>query len=389
MVLRHNDSRRRRLVVDPNQHDGDVIGFTAEKPATRRKKKLYRPGADRRSQWKTTDLIPKRPWVIAVFIGLLLSSLIVLNLFSFYSEKWVEYLGVRGTAALKLSGQATLANWFSSFLLIISGFASLQIYALRQHRQDDYRGSYRLWLWMSGVLLLASVNCVVDLTEIATQLLHSLTKLSLAKSLLGVLVIKLALLSVIVARGSLEVRESRWSLSLVVLVWCAYGAAMVLRLPVLQPVMANLDESNVQVTCGNLLLVGTFAVLIAHLVFVRFVYLQALGIIKPTTNQSKTLRKKKTSNSGRVKKKLTRRKTPPSEVAEKAKSAAPSTATPSVKLPQKENDPPPVSKAAPNLRPTSAAGRQEESPADSVIKLSKAEQRRQRKQQPPSHRRAA
>jgi hypothetical protein len=392
MVLRHIDSRRRRIVVDPHQHESDVVELTSAKSARKRKKTLYKAGADRRSQWKTTDLIPKRTWVVSLLIIMLLASLVGLNLLHHYAPKWVDYLGTGGIAALNLSGQATLAAWFSSFLLIISGFASLQIYALRQHRQDDYRGSYRLWLWMSALLLLASINCVVDLTSMGAQLIHRLTQLSLSQSVLGMLTFKLVLLSVLVARGSFEVRESRWSLSLVVLVWCAYVAAMALRLPVLQPVMANVNESTLEIVHGNLILVGTVGLLMGHLVFARFVYLQALGTIKPVAKSSSKIQAngRKSSKVNKTKKPRAKKATESSEATDSKDSFSPTTVP--AKPTMKANDPrpAPMTKTVADSKPTQGANRQGEPETDkAVLKLSKSEQRRLRKQQQSSHRRAA
>jgi hypothetical protein len=205
------------------------------------------------------------------------------------------------------------------------------------------------------------------------------------------LTFKLVLLSLLVARGSFEVRESRWALSLVVLVWGAYAAAIALQLPVLQPVLANMNESTMQVTCGNLILIGTLALFTAHIVFARFVYLQALGIIKPVAIRSKKSKVsgKKSSKTGKARKTLTDKSTLPLETEgdTRVSSTSPQPALPV----RKENGrvEPSVSKVAPTMKASQVSSRENDRDDERVIKLSKAEQRRQRKQQQSSQRRAA
>lgn len=298
MVSRQNSARRRRIVIDPHHQrveKGTSSDDTQFRPR-KRKRTLYKTGSERRYQWKTTDLLPKRTWGIVISNSLLIFAILALNGLQLSSARWGHLLGTSGVASFQLTGASTLAAWFSSFLLIVSGFASLQIYALRQHRQDDYRGSYRLWLWMAAILLIASVDCVADMTSIGTHLVQSLTKLSVNSSLLGVITIQLVLLTSLIARGVYEVRESRSTLALVLLVWLAYGAATTLRLPQLQPVMSIVDTRTLQLIQGNLVLLGTSILFMAHLLFARFVYLQALGMIQPqVTKRAKQKSKSKTT----------------------------------------------------------------------------------------------
>jgi hypothetical protein len=49
--------------------------------------------------------------------------------------------------------------------------ASLQIFALRRHKSDDYRGRYRIWLWSALVLTLASADTSADLHRMVRGLM--------------------------------------------------------------------------------------------------------------------------------------------------------------------------------------------------------------------------
>lgn len=298
MVVRRSDSRRRRVVVDPAIQTAEstlsMAAANSMDTSTSRKRGKYTIGAERRHQNKTTDFIPKRFWSVTIVVALLLAAIVSLNLLAMFAGSWSNRIGTEGVAALRLSGRATLSGWFSSLLLIISGLASLQIYALRQHRRDDYRGSYRLWLWMSMLLMIASLDCVVDLSSIGANLLQNFTAVSLNGESWWPLAIKISLLTMLVARGIFEIRESRGSLALVVFVWVAYAGAALMQQPALDPAMVGVDREMV---LGNCFLLGTVGLMLAELTFARFVFLQAHGLIKPRIAKAKKTKTKAASTT--------------------------------------------------------------------------------------------
>jgi hypothetical protein len=284
MALRRNDARRRRLVIDPTAQPGDAdvkIGDTSSAPPARRKPvqpdaRTYSYGADRRNQRKTTDLIPKRVVSYLLVLLALLTCLWAINFTSVRADQWAGHIGQAGLDALAIRGRGSLAGWFSSFLLIMTGLASLQIYALRQHRCDDYRGTYRLWLWMAALMIIASINCVTNLGTVATNLVQSMTSDSVVPRQWVPLALKLMALSILMARGIYEVRESRGTLALVVFVWVAYSFAAILQLPAAQESMVGLGSDTL---IGNSILFGTTALFLAHLTFARYIFLDAHGLI--------------------------------------------------------------------------------------------------------------
>ncbi len=356
--------------------------------------------------------MPKRMLSCLLVVLLLVASIGVLNLLAANAGQLSSQIGESGSASLSLAGRGTLSSWFSSFLLIITGLASMQIYALRQHRRDDYHGTYRLWLWMSGLFMVASLNCVVDLEAIFASLFSSLTLVTFSKSSWLPMAIKLTILSSLVARGLYEVRESRGALALVVVVWVAYSAAAVLQLPSTRPAMVNLGHEAV---LGNCVLFATAALLLAELIYGRFIFLQAHGLIKPRVarqekseakanrdtepkSATKSARKSKTKKSKKdsVKKDSAEKQVADEPVAKpvlsigteptvntkvsaaktkraKSKAATKATGTKSTKSQTKK---------------TTQHDVVEEGESEGIIKMSKAERRKQRKQQ-KNQRRAA
>ena len=297
MVIRRSDQRRRRVVIDEVTNAVDAQESNAR---TRRKKtkatapetvqneaRLYSASAGRRSQRKTTDFLPKRLFSFVCIVTSLALVIGVINVLAIFSPQWHDLIGDAGSRAFQITGVGSLASWFSSFLLIITGLASLQIYALRQHRCDDYHGTYRIWLWMSGLFLLASVHCVVDLGSVVQGVISATFEQPVGSKIgsrIWVLVIfKIVTLSLLIVRGLFEVNESRGTIAIVALVWLAYASAALLQVPAINE---NLVIDH-EVVYGNLVLVGTALLMIGHLMYGRFVYLQANGMIKaPITDRT-------------------------------------------------------------------------------------------------------
>ena len=168
MVVRRNDRRRRlmndefvptiepgRPAVRAGQHDAaDDVGA---------RRRTYASGADRRNQLRTTDLFPKRTWLIVTFGFLLLSIVVAINGLAWNAESWRSVIGAEGVAALQLGGAGTLASWFTCFLMVSVALVSLQIYAMRRHRCDDYVGTYRMWMWFPPIFVIASLASILSM----------------------------------------------------------------------------------------------------------------------------------------------------------------------------------------------------------------------------------
>lgn len=402
MVVRRTDSRRRRVSVAPEVSsisDEVAIVKLRPKPCTN----AYSFGASRRNQPKTTDLFPKRVLSFCLLIAGILVVIVGINLLAYNAERWQLHLGQTGVAGLTMYGQGTLASWFSSFLLIISGLASLQIYALRQHRRDDYRGSYRLWGWMSLLCLVASVNCVVDLGAISNALVHSFTAFSFDSRPYLLLATKLVVLSTLVGRGLYEVRASRGAFGLVIFVWVAYSAAAILQLPSVQPAMVQLGH---EMALGNCLLFATAGLLLTQLTFVRYIYLKANGLLNlPPVTVAKSQSKTKSKLKPRVKSSDQSESQPPTAATRKSngtrsKGPGSTNATSSTRKKKRKSSTAESEKSVDRQQRSSkskpkknvgietshAAGNRSETETDDgefegVIKLSKSERRKRRKEE--------
>ena len=248
-----------------NMHS-DSVPMEAGKP--------YSDAAKRRSQLKTTDLIPKRPIPLAIVLTVVIAMAVMLNLLSYGLGQW-QTLSESARRVFSFSGVGTLPNWFSSMLLVTTGMASLQIYGMRRHRCDDYNGHYQIWLFLAVLFSLASVNCVVDFTAVFSSLAQ-MTGFNGGMGFVIFLVAKMIALTALVIRGILEIRASRAALAAVVVVWVAYSCAVVVQIPGVQEQLVQNDK----VVVGNLALVGNIAVFFAAVFYSRFVYLHANELIE-------------------------------------------------------------------------------------------------------------
>lgn len=297
MVVRRSDARRRRLVVDPSQSasqagkDGTAAP-SSDKSSSGKKRdvRAYSYGADRRNVNKTTDLFPKRvvSYLLAVFV--LLACLGLINYGAIEANQWKSQIGEAGVSSLAISGPGSVASWFSSFLLILCSLASLQVFALRKHRCDDYRGTYRLWVWMAGALLFASLCCIVNLGSSAAFAIESLMQNSLSQKPWLAPTVVISLLTILVARVVYEVRRSHGSMTWMGLAWAGYTAAILLQMQSVRELM--LMEFGPEMVAGNCVLFATTALLMAHLTYVRFIFLRAHGLIKLKAKKKKVAKPK-------------------------------------------------------------------------------------------------
>lgn len=114
----------------------------------------YHEKALRRNQPRLTDLIPRSLW--AYLSILLLGIISVYGIHRGYS--WAETAELAPAGLFDLLAPGSISAWFMSSLLLLIAAASVQLYLLRRHRMDDYRGNYRCWLWISIVAILLSID---------------------------------------------------------------------------------------------------------------------------------------------------------------------------------------------------------------------------------------
>lgn len=270
--------------------DDSVANETPSTEKTESAKRAYAFGADRRSQLKTTDLFPKKIWVIALCGLVLLGIVVGLNLLNIHAPAWRPFIGDASVRAIALTGSGTLASWMLSMMLLLTGLASLQIFALRKHRCDDYGGTYRIWLIVPPIFFAASIAAIVDFEAVVFHLASLAQLTSVTHESLTPMTIKLSLLAIVMVRMLFEIRDSKAAFSMLVIAWLAIAISTVLNT---QWAENRIGSQELSMAYPNAVLVATISLMLAHLLYVRFVYLHAHGAIavrKRVTAKAKVAR---------------------------------------------------------------------------------------------------
>lgn len=254
------------------------------------KTRNYSDAALATNQWPITALIPTRGSTLAVMA---LAGLIVVTLLNLLHAELPRLArlcgGAEGLAALDLTARGSLAGWFSSLLLAWSAIMAAQTYNLRRYRVDDYKGRYRVWLWVPVLLVVASIDAA---TGLHAAIGGAMMRLGGGKTL-GPDACWLALAAAVSGAAALRVAiEMRRSVA--ALVWLfgaltSYGLAAALRAGLLAaPIGYEVFAGTTAALAGHLLLWLTL------LVYARYVYLDAQGLLVP---RKKAAPKKKKDES--------------------------------------------------------------------------------------------
>ena len=446
MVLNRKTDRRRRLLVDSSSLVGETDAVVAKKTKRSTKeadvqtdvRKAYAIGARRRHQRKVTDLIPKRRLAYSFSIVAFAFLLAGVNLLAYFAPGWQSVIGRQGVEALAVTGPSSLTTFLSTVFFATAAVLCLLIYALRQHRCDDYEGTYRVWGWLAPAFAIASLGCILPLAAISQNIFVAVTGRGFSVSWLP-MAIGVALVSLLLIRYLMEVRYSYGTIAWAGLAWLAICTSWAMP-EILTAFAPGVDQSSINDwALGNGLLVTATATLLANLTYARFVFLRSNGFIhaKPkqikakATLPFKALRERSDTRRSRAarkaaatgkesaaeaepavatKPKKSRRKAPAkSATASKSrKAAATKTAEPVAKpkLVKETAAPvaaapaePPVKKvsasASERLKQLAAASRIQKTPDQAsteeppaTVKMSKAQRRKLRKQQKKQNRAA-
>jgi hypothetical protein len=211
LFSRNRDDRRRRVLAEA----GDLAPVTATKDdlgsqvsSRTENAPRYSAGGRRENHLRATDFLPRSITAIMLWFSLALVAVAGL-LAGFVSYAQANASDSLGVAPLFEQGGA-LASWFSSFVFILAAIGSVLIYTVRRHKLDDYRGSYRLWLWCAAAWLVMSIDATANLHAPFSRALAHITGWSmLVDGALWWIAVWGAILAVLSLRLVLELAECR------------------------------------------------------------------------------------------------------------------------------------------------------------------------------------
>lgn len=171
----HREDRRRRALLDDTcqqEPEEQRVAESSGSTAPQTPKRLYTQDARAESQPRLTDLIPRRRRTLAglfLLLGLAITAIQFLYLKLYLRADLASYLDL---SAMELAGPATLSSWFATMLMLWTGTGCLLVYLHRRHKSDDYRGTYRWWLWTAVVFLFASMDAATGVHRVWESLVE-------------------------------------------------------------------------------------------------------------------------------------------------------------------------------------------------------------------------
>ena len=276
------DDRRRRALMDDRQDSTEpttkASGATSEHSEEaltgRRRKRRYTASARRKSQLTIVDMIPRRWWaLLLVWLGLgAVATLMGSWVWAVREEApaidWVSK-GVPPWGEVA----ARAYQWTLSLVLILAAFVSTQIYLIRRHRADDYRGHYRIWTWAAGGFILASFDATVGLHR--RVLFEVMGQVSRQPSEAGLWLLDWVLLPL----GILAATRLVWEMWDSRAKWGVIAATLGIGSAGIVPWGMGMTETEA-IACIQLVLLGTSCCMLASLItYGRYTLLDAHGLI--------------------------------------------------------------------------------------------------------------
>ncbi|MCE9545898.1 MAG: hypothetical protein K8T25_10325 [Planctomycetia bacterium] len=268
----HTDDRRRRVLTEEV-----VAGAPGRTPSGARSMRAgdghaYADAARRDQQPRVTDLVPRRMRVVALGWGL--SAAMIAGLEVLYAS--VAGNGAAVAAPLDIAHAGSVAAWFSSVLLLASAALSVLLYTLRRHKQSDYHGRYRVWLWFGAAVLGMSLCSVAPLHLTLADWLAARTGWHPPGGTLAFWLAPVSLLlGYVGVRLLLEIRGSRLALLALLVSVASYMAAVVLpALPALK-----LSALHVVMLSAGCRMGADLFLLLSVVLFARHVLLDVEGLL--------------------------------------------------------------------------------------------------------------
>lgn len=228
------DSRRRRILLYQCSREGERGSNTDRRLVeklrqARRPAAIYGSSVRRRLRGRWYSLVPVRRRAMAAVSVVILSGALLLCLAHWLAITW-QPLAYREplARALRLDRPDSFGTWFRCLLLALTSGVALLVYQLRRYRNDDYRGSYRIWPPVIILLGLASLDAVVALVPWGGELIDAVLGKRIAMA--GADWIRIALTvggAALALRLIAEVRHSKLAVAmmLVAISWFALPVA--------------------------------------------------------------------------------------------------------------------------------------------------------------------
>jgi len=244
--------------------------------------RAYSPAVLSERQPRVVDFLPVRPLYVAAAILLGLTGIAAIEAIHIHAAGWTLPRGAKQLAALDVSARGSLADWYSSLLLLLAAAGALLTFTIRAHRVDDYRGRYRVWLWTTAALVWLSLDAATGLHDaLGLAITFAAGQPAASASLAATTTMTwLAIYSIVLGtlgiRLSIEVWPSLPSFAALLIAGLLYLCGGLMQLEMLTartPLAQAVAESTVT-------LIAHLALTASIGLYARHVYLDATGRLK-------------------------------------------------------------------------------------------------------------
>jgi hypothetical protein len=283
------DGRRRRVLNDEFRSASNLslaAYSTAAEPGAPR----YGEQASVENHPQITDYVPRRKRAVMVTLLAGLGVSAGAGALVHFAEPIASWLPGSPSSQVLSNIAVGAGAWASVAALLLCATLAKLIYSLRRHRVDDYAGRYRVWRWVVGGALLASISVTVGIGDAITTLCVAATGKSLSATGAEWWLIPLAVVGAwIGVRLMFEISESRSSLVMFFAAACCYAGAAVGACGWSPQGLGVWGDA----VLGGLPLAGHTFALAGLMIFGRYVVLDVQGLIehKPRTVREKSQKK--------------------------------------------------------------------------------------------------
>jgi len=318
------DDRRRRVltedVIGPaNERESETAASGGAVLRKARRKANYGDAKFMDGQPRITDLVPTR--IGFLLLWFLLGATVVTGLEALYA--WMPNLAAHTTdgrvAAFDLDSEGSLGAVFSSATLAAAGLVTLIVFSVRRHKQDDYAGRYRVWLWAAICWFVMAIDESASLHEGFKEMMTwvSGTRLVGDGSLWWVAAYAVVL-GIVGLRLVLDMRVCWSSTSVFVMAGICYTASVVVQM---QGVLPETGAVGVMVEEG-LEMAGNLFLLLSMTLHARFVILESQGLLPERQKKAKGESAEKDAESRRSRRKQDEEESVPPATSASSRSEA-------------------------------------------------------------------
>lgn len=172
-----NLRRRRLLVYHSSRDDGGDSAASRRQfeklREARRPTEVYGTHVNRRLRGRWFSLVPVRRRAIAAVAAVIVAIALLLCLGHWAAVAW-QPLAYRPELArpLRLDRPDSFGSWARAVFFAASAGTSFLVYQLRRYRNDDFRGSYRIWPPVIALMAVASLDAVCPLVPWGGELIE-------------------------------------------------------------------------------------------------------------------------------------------------------------------------------------------------------------------------